>query len=312
MILTAISFVIFSMQVLLLPTQLFSYLENKIDKTRLRFLLLALTFVIFNSVWVILKLISSCDSDLCSLILTYSGLLLLIQFYYYITKELSLVTGIFSVLNFAILLIFTELFRESLLIVVAKEFLPYTKVFFFLVYQAIALTFGIRVVRLIFLKESGTRSPIENASIGAIIIAMLLPMVLFRVKIESLYNVMLNCVFLVIAIAYFRHYITRLKLEKKMFPRQGNVGENLQEQYIRIPEIFFKYDLSSREREISIYLLKGMTYEEIAEKISRSAGSIRNQASKAFRKADVNSLREFRDKFQYESGEITPKRLDKT
>ena len=139
---TIISFVLYVVQVLLLPTQLVSYLELKLDKTRLRFLLLALSFVGFNSLWVAIKLLFQLDSSLSSGLLIYSGILLLAHLYYYITKELGLVSKKYSVLNLALLLAFTELLRECSLLVVASEFLPYVKLFFFLVFQVLVQPFS--------------------------------------------------------------------------------------------------------------------------------------------------------------------------
>lgn len=307
MILTAISSVLFGLQVLLLPVQIYSYLVLKIDKTRLRFLLIALSFTSFNAVWVLLNVLFQSNSKFSSFVLIYIGIALLSHFYYYITKELGLELKRFSVLNFTLLILFTELLRECSLYVVTPEFLALTSLFFFFVFQVIVMLFGVRLIRSIFQNDQNDRSPFENAAIGCIVTLMFLPLVLFHVEVKSLYNLLLNSVFLVIAFAYFKHFVIRLKLEKKMFPPQDNLGGNLQEQFVRIPDIFFEYDLSTKEREISIFLLKGMSYEEIATKIYRTAGAVRKQGSKAYAKAGVKNLQEFRKKFEYKNGKISPK-----
>jgi DNA-binding CsgD family transcriptional regulator len=309
MILSAISVILFALQVLLLPAQLYSYLELKIDKTRLRFLLLVLSFVCFNSLWVMMEFLFEVSSGVSSIVLTYCGIFLIAHFYNYITKELSLTSKKYSALNLILLLVLTELLRDSSLIVVAREFLPYTKVFFFLVFQIIAVLYGVRIVRLIFLNESANRSPIQNAASSAIVTTMFLPLVIFHVEVTSLYNLMINAIFLVIALAYFRHFVIKLKLEKRIFQRSSDLGNNLQEQFVRVPEIFFEYDLSSREREISIYLLKGMSYEEIADKLFRTSGAIRKQGSQAYAKAGVKNLKEFRKKFEFKNGKISPRHI---
>lgn len=308
MIISAISITLFFLQVLLLPAQLYSYLVLKIDKTRLRFLLLVVSIVCFNTIWVIMNFLLNIPSGISSIVLAYGGIFLIAHFYYYITKELSLTSKKYSVLNLTLILVLTELLSDSSLIVVADEYLSYTKVFFFLVFQIIAVICGTRLVRLIYLNESTDRSPIENVTIGALVASMFLPLVIFHIEIVSLYNLMINTIFLAIAFAYFKHFIIKLKLEKRIFPRSSDLGNNLREQFVRVPEIFFEYNLSTREKEISIYLLKGMSHEEIAEKLFVTSGAIRKQGSKAYAKAGVKNLVEFRKKFEFKNGKISPRK----
>lgn len=307
MILTAISIILFALQVFLLPAQLYSYLELKIDKTRLRFLLLVLSIICFNSIWVLLKFYFEVSSSLNSIILAYSGIFLVSHCYFYITKELSLESNRYSTINLTLLLIFTELLRDSSLVVVNLEYITYAKLFFSMVFQTISILYGVRLIRLLFFKDNSDKSPFEKASISSVIISMFLPLVIFYVEVTSLYNLMINSIFLLLALAYFKHFVIKVKLEKRVFTHSKDVGSNLQEQYVRIPEEFFEYDLTSREREISIYLLKGKSYEEIAEKLYRTPGAIRKHGSKAYAKAGVKNLIEFRKKFEFMNGKIKPK-----
>ncbi len=310
MILSAISFVLFALQVLLLPTQLYSYLIFKVDKTRLRFLLLALSIVCFNSIWVLVTFYFNISSEISSIILAYGGIFLVSHFYYYITTELNLQSKRFSVLNLSVLLILTELLRDSSLIAVSSEFVSYAKCLFFTVFQITAIVFGIRLIRILFVNENN-RSPFENATIGSVAMAMFLPLIIFHVEVTSLYNLIVNVIFLILALAYFKHFVIKLKLEKRIFAHSKDFGNNLQEQFVRVPELFFEYNLTSREREISIYLLKGMSYEEIAEKLFRTPGAIRKQGSKAYAKAGVKNLINFRKKFEFTNGKIKPKQNTK-
>lgn len=306
MILTAISVLFFVLQVFLIPVQLYSYLVLKIDKTRLRFLYLGVSIVSFNALWVLTKLYLDVPSQFSSLILAYAGIFLVAHFYYYITKELGLHSKRFSTLSLLTLLILTELLRDSSLIAVSAEFAVYAKFLFFIVFQTIAIVYGTRLLRLVFASTKQKRSPFENASTIALSIAMFLPVIIFHVKVTSLYNLMVNGIVLLIAIAYFKHFIIKLKLEKRIFNHSKDLGNNLQEQFVRVPDTFFDYDLSSREREIAIYLLKGQSYEDIAKKLYRTPGAMRKQGSKVYQKAGVKNLDQFRKKFEFTNGKITP------
>ncbi len=307
MILTAINFILFTLQVLLLPAQIYSYLELRIDRTRLRFLIVAASFVAFNALWLAIELCTQIDAHVGECLLIYSGILLISLTYYYISRELGLPLNKYSVLRLLLLLLGSELLRESALHIVTDEFLNYSSLFFFIVFQIIAAVVGTRLLLLLFRRDQTERSPFANAAIGSVVILMFLPLVLFHVQVQSLYNVMLNSAFALIAFAYFKHFVIRLKLQKKMFPPTGFIGENLQEQFVRVPDVFFEYDLSARERQIAIFILKGMSYEEIATKLFRSPGAVRKQGSKAYAKAGVKNLQEFRKKFEFVDGRIAPR-----
>ncbi len=302
---TAITVLLFVAQIFVLPAQFFNYLQLRIDRTRLRFLFLALSFFVFNLTWILQSWIVK--NDILQIVLVYLGLFLASHLYSYLSKELNISVNNRSPLSLFLLLVLVELMRESSLIIVDDQYQVYTNFFFFVSFQVITLFFALKILRHLFFQSNSGRAPIENASLSAIIIGLLFPLVLFHVKVESLYNLLVNCIFIVIGLAYFRHHFIRLNLERKMFPKNGNLGKNLKEQFVRVPDVLFEYDLSTREREIAIYLLQGMTYEEIADKISRSAGAVRKQGSKAFAKAGVSNLKEFRKKFDLQDGKILPK-----
>lgn len=307
MILTSICVFFFGLQVLLLPTQLYSYLMLKIDKTRLRFLLLVLSVVIFNSLWFLSAFGFIHGPEFSSIILAYGGIFLTAHFYFYITKELGIQSKKYSAISLLLVLLITEFLHNASSVAVSLQYLPQAKVLFSLMYQTIAIVYGVRIIRILFQNNSEVRSPFENASIIAVVTSMLLPSLIFHLTITSLSYVIINMIFLVITLAYFKHFVIKLKLERRIFSHSRDFGNNLQEQFVQVPDVFFEYDLTSREREISVYLLKGMSYEEIAEKLHRTPGAIRKQGSKSYQKAGVKSLVEFRKKFEFKNGRISPK-----
>lgn len=308
MILTVVCVLFFLLQVLLLPTQLYSYLILKIDKTRLRFLFLVLSVVGFNSLWFLEAFKFMIDPNLSEILLTYGGIFLVTHFYFYLSKELGISSKVYSALSLLIILLVTELLHDASGIVVSSHYLSSVKVFFSLTFQAIALVYGVQIIRHLFQNGLDKRSPFENASILGVVMSMLLPSVIFHVSVTSLYNVIVNMIFLVVTLAYFKHFVIKLRLEKRIFSHSQDFGNNLQEQFVQVPEVFFEYDLTPREREIAVYLLKGMSYEEIAEKLFRTSGAIRKQGSKAYAKAGVKNLVEFRKKFEFTNGSITPRK----
>jgi DNA-binding CsgD family transcriptional regulator len=60
-----------------------------------------------------------------------------------------------------------------------------------------------------------------------------------------------------------------------------------------IDEQFLKWDLSFAEREIALFLLKGMSPKEIAELRNSSEKTVRHQVSAIYKKGNFTSLQEF-------------------
>jgi len=62
---------------------------------------------------------------------------------------------------------------------------------------------------------------------------------------------------------------------------------------LQIIEQFKHWELSSKEQEIALQLLKGLSLKEIAELRFRSEKTVRQQASSIYRKSEVSGRNEF-------------------
>ncbi len=91
MIPMTINLILYAVHVLFLPEQIYSsYIELKIDRTRLRYLLVAASIDTFSALWVATEVWAQFDPHVGTCLLIYSGILLISLIYYYISRELGL------------------------------------------------------------------------------------------------------------------------------------------------------------------------------------------------------------------------------
>lgn len=294
---TTITYAIYLLQLLLLPSQLISYLIRRADRTRLRYLLLLLSFIAFNSLWILTGNMGSSNNVLSVSLLQLSGIGLLVFSYFYIEKELGIfqsrrrlyLLGFVSVIFVFITWIFENYVDPQ----------PFVQNGIFVIISLLGLMyFTSRSIRELIRSNISKRNPILIAGLVTLSQISIAPIVLFYIEETYLKNVYINSIFLFISFAYLRQYISHLLFEHDQNKSNNHLNElNLSERFMDHVDLYMNYGLSPRECEIAEMLLSGLSYQEISAKLNRTHDAMRKHGSNIFKKVGVSSLEEFRDKF---------------
>lgn len=294
---STITFAMYVLQLLLLPSQIISFLIRKIDKTRLRYLVFSLSFILFNSTWIFLGTSSLVNSFVWESVVQLNGVLLLTVIYFYVEKELGIFSGFKSLSRIAV-----SAFSLVFLNWLCSFFYQSNEHFLNLLFFFLAIIFSVfftsrSILKLIKAKEF-SRNPILVAGIVTLCLIGISPIVMFFVSEIYIKNLFINLCFLIVSFAYFKQYISQLLSEHNKIETNNHFTKlNLNERYKGNLDLYINYDLSSRECQIAELLLQGMTYQELSIKFSRSYDAMRKHGSNIFKKVGVSNLDEFRDRF---------------
>ncbi len=294
---TTITYAIYLIQLLLLPSQIISYLIRRTDKTRLRYLLFLLSFIVFNSLWILIGNLGFSNNSLSVSILQLSGVGLLVFAYFYIEREL----GIFKSIRQLYLLGFTSTVFIFILWV-SESYVDQSSSIQKGVFALISM-FGLTYftsssIRELIRSNLSKRNPILIAGLLTLSQITIAPIVLFYVEETYIKNIYVNSIFLFVSFAYLKQYITHLLFEHDQNKSNSHLNElNLSERFRENIGLYVNYGLSPRECEIAEMLLSGLSYQEISEKLNRTHDAMRKHGSNIFKKVGVSSLDEFRDRF---------------
>lgn len=287
---------LYGLQGLSLLLQSFSYAMRSFDKTRLRFLIVLVFFFVLNTIWIIPE--NSWINYLGSktIWLLVIGFSLVGYVYHYFSVEFGLSKHkYFSSLSLCVVLMLVETIRSF-----STTDYPNLHLIFFAIYESIALLFVGHLIVRIFRRKHET-NPIFFAAISSLTLFLVIPLAFFFMKASAIMNLMINVVFMAISIAYLRHHITQTSKENKTlknFTTQLNL--NLNDRYKTELDLFHNANpkITSRERATLILLLKGFSYEEIAEQNNITADTARKHASNAFAKLEKGmKLHDFLEKY---------------
>lgn len=295
---STITFAMYCLQLLLLPSQIISFLIRRMDKTRLRYLVFSLSFVCFNTTWIFLGTSKSVDFFMWESVLQINGIVLLTAVYFYIEKELGIYSG-FKPFSKIIISASTLVFLKWLsTYFFASSENSFNLLFFFLSISISIYFSSVSILKLIKAKEFN-RNPILVTGIVTFCLIGISPIVLFFVSEIYIKNLFINLCFLIVSFAYFKQYVSQLLSEHNKIETNNYFTKlNLNDRYKGNLDLYLNYDLSSRECQIAELLLEGMTYQELSIKFSRSYDAMRKHGSNIFKKVGVSSLDEFRDKFR--------------
>ncbi len=303
--LSSITASIFGLQVLLIPFQIIHYFSRSLDKSRLRFLLLSLLLALFNGLWLLHITFFESQFVLLKASEVYIGLALATYVYFYISKELNLQIGKFTPQRMLLALFLIEAFREITEILVVNSLSVSPNFFFSCLFQIVSLFYAIHALKTIFNKRDTQKDPMSIAAIGILIIALILPMLLFFVRFNFIENFLINLGFVFIVVAYFRIYFVQVAAENRGYQAGINFSHlNQNDRYLKFPHGLNDYDLTIREREVGLLILDGKTYQEIADITNVSEGTIRTHAMHIYKKTGVvgsKKMAQFRLKFANKS-----------
>lgn len=92
------------------------------------------------------------------------------------------------------------------------------------------------------------------------------------------------------AFAFHIHEISRLVRNHQKINNQVRIASG--EFADVIEELFVTWQLSPAERDVAMFLVKGMSFSEIAEARNAKEGTVKAQANAIYRKASVSSRHE--------------------
>lgn len=296
------------LQLLLLPFQIFTYFARRTDKTRLRFLLLTLSFLLFNSAWIINLIVPFEYHFISEEVLLLIGILLGVAVYSYLSCELKIKLIGQGLRNTLLIILVIETLRQTS---VNFEITDKSNLIQFLFAFLLTITtavFSFKAFKKIFFLKN-TTYPMSVSGLGVLIIASLMPIITFFVDYQLIKLFIVNLAFVFIVSAYFRHYFAQVTVENEIY----QVGEyfshlNLGERFLRIPKTSNRYNLTVREIEIGLLLLEGKTYKEIAQLSNVAETTIRSHASNIYSKTGITGakrLAQFKDKFNLTENFLT-------
>lgn len=289
---------IFYLQLSLLPFQLIHYSTRRVDKTRLRFLLLSLAFVLFNSIWIFQFKILPNSALLADSINITLGFALAGFVYFYLGKELGLTKSKRTIIHLFFILMILEITRRTIFRGSTIDFYASLKPIFLISTFLGTGLIAYLATRALWTKKNKVHHPLFWAAVLTFCLSGMLPIFFFTLSSEFIWNFLINLPFVVIASAYFRLYFKQIKVENEILHTSFYYSKlNLDDRYIKSNESLTGFDLTKREHEIATLIVDGFSYKEIADQIFLGESTIRKHASTIFAKVGVSNLAEFKQKF---------------
>lgn len=313
-------FLIYILQIFLVPYQSINYFARQTDKTRLRFLVLTLAYFVFSVTWLsCLQTLSFATwKEIPSI--GYIGVLMIGYTYYYLSKESEMTESTNRSLVLVVLLSITYLLQHLATLHFSSNTIFYVTIVSFALTQIIAVVYGVRLVRLIIRAKivRGSISPINLATLIVFFIYVFSPLFFGVISNASIEFVIINAPFIVISFAYLSHDVKQQKSEGELLhPKLSSdtlndryekiekgtwiIAEyselNRSERNEKIAELLAEYELTDKQKEIAIMIINGSTTVEIAKRINRSEATVRWHIMHLSEKVGVSGIREFREKF---------------
>ena len=292
---------VYALQVVLLPVQVAHYIFNFADCTRRRYLILSLSFVLFNSLWLLPQSFLEIEPLIRQKILIYAGIVLITVVYRYLVKEVNITTGKLVPRTLFIILIAVQFFRALAIFNLNQTDDFFVEISFVLIFTVVVMLFFLRGIVHLYLKKNGIQHAMFFAAIGSFIVACFLPLVIFCSEGQVPEYFLINAVFGIVSIAYLQHYFIELR-SKSFFPkRKREVAHlNLDDRFFKVPKTVADLGLPQRQQVIVSLLLQGKSYQEIAAQLFLSYSTVRGHSAKAFQKAGITGdkkIEKFREKF---------------
>jgi len=288
-----ISFVI--IQMLILFFQIINCFARPKDKSRLRFLLLILAFVIFNLFSKIFPIINHETNSLPSLIFCeLATLILYFYFLIYVYKDFNFKPPtikfiILTSLTHLIILTFLTLNYLTNIFVLKKIFTINRLILFVLLgFNAFSRLFSSIFSKNEILKYQANQKSRVLAFVISILILLIFPITQFFVKNHIIEQTLINFGFFSISLIYFENYINQSKSEFEII---SNL--EIDTSFLKIDSLFIKNGLTKKEVEISKFILKDYKYSEIGNKLYITSKTVSKHASNIFKKFDVKKKEDF-------------------
>jgi DNA-binding CsgD family transcriptional regulator len=288
--------------------QIIYYFSRPTDIQRLRFLLLLLFAVYYNSVSGFLPDKNIPLSIEVQNTIAYSGGLLL-SFYlpYYIYKSFNLISLKFYAYWGSVVFLFMPFFMCFVVPYYFTGDINLSRKLVVIVPFIYALSFIFcftKAIREAYSYLIQTFSKIEMAGIYiTVIFWTALPIIVYFDGSQLVENTIANAGFLLLIIIAIRKKISESRLEYQMLLLSKDDSKNTEIEIVfdekRFQENCADFNLTAREREIIHLLAKAYTYKEIAEELFISDRTVAKHISNIYSKTGVSQKSELLAKLEY-------------
>lgn len=285
--------------------QLSNYLSRPHDKSRLRFVILTLTFIFYNICSGFLPDPNYLLNIFVQNVLAYgSGILVASYYFYYLVKELNInQKRLFNVR----VLVWSLLISFVLGYIISFEItgnLILSKKIFIVFPMLISVYFCVFTVKSLLisrknfaLNETPYLLMVQSGYLGIIFMATM-PIVVFFGDFQVLNNTLVNISFFLALYAYVKHHFYHCKIENDYLLNSGFFNLKKHNPSNVFLNNSINIVLTSRELEIAKLISKDLNYYEIGEKMFIAPKTVSKHASNIFKKTECKSKKEFIQKFQ--------------
>ncbi len=287
------TFIIISIEVIILVIQLIYYFFSPKDQSRLSFLLLIISFLTYNIADGLLPDYNLVLNPLIQNIIAYASCILVASYYfYYLVRELELEVNMLFNPKILFITLVTTYSLSYIVSYFATKDLHISKIMYIGFSVIISVYFCIStVIRLIKLdKQQANNTPFKLMIYTGYLGIILMATMPFSDAISDnqFYTITLvNMSFFLAAYAYFKRTIFQNNIKLIW------LGYNLINSPRKPLEEIAK-QLTNREIEVAYMIVQpNVTYSSIAQKMYVSDKTISKHASNIFKKAGVKSRKEF-------------------
>lgn len=259
--------------------------KQKNKHSKLRYLLLAILFLLYNAFNGLLPDENFPTSELIQYVITYSiSIITCIYLVWYLYKEFDIKTPstIFKIKSLIIILSLCFVFLFVLPYYISGS-LDYARSIFLVFPSILSILFIIYFFRLITKKTNRQRYFKIQTYLGmyAIFAIILLPILTFFGDFQPITQSIVSSAFFSASVMEVHSHLYKLKNTYRL---SSNIVE--------------KYSLTNRENEIALQIIKGRSYKEIAKNMYIAYGTVRKHASNIFVKTGASNVEEFIAKFK--------------
>jgi len=272
----------------ILIAQFFNVLLRKGDKSRIRFLLLILSFVAFNLLYLLTPEVLGLNNLKAQLILHLSGYFVATTYFMYVVKEYKILDTVTNSRNLIHVLIIALLASSLTTVFMLGKFELAKN-------TLITLPILISIASCIFIhKQIIKASEITHhrfvlyTSYLGIILMTSIPLLVSLKSCSEINITMINLPFALLALGY---YYQLSKEKKQEFEALTNIG------YFSNQVDLEACGLTKRELEIAKLILENKSFKEIGDECSISTYTATKHASNLYQKVACKSKEEFIKKF---------------
>lgn len=290
-------YVLFGLQLLILPFQLISYASRKSDFERRQFLIFSLSYFLLNLTWIGVHNTQTTDyvpEELLSL----SCIFVILYSYYYFSITVGLKVDKKSVSRLlihvsivALLMFFNNFFREGLANWLLLIILIYMELIIFY--------FTSRIILQIQAKKCVQDKVRTYSILAATLLAIFIPFVFFFLNNSTLQYASMNIGYFVVAFSYIFVHIQQTRKEwfqLDEFRSNSEMDEFAKNKvYNTLKNVS---NLTSREIEIAELMMQGLMWKEIAARLNISEKTATKHGSNIYSKFNVSKREEFIEQFK--------------